>query len=56
MPVDRAFREPRGECDLVQRRDLETPLGEQLEPGRDQERAGFGLPTLVDDSHGYLGY
>jgi len=56
MPVDGALREAGSEGHLVQRHDLEAPLGEQLEPGGDEERAGFGFAALVNDSHGYLGY
>ena len=56
MSIDRALREAGGQRHLIERRDLEATLGEQLEPSRNEEGPGFGLATLVNDSHGYLGY
>ena len=56
MTIDRALRESGGERDLIKRRDLKATLGEQLQPSRDEEGPGFGLATLMNDSHGYLGY
>src|SRR6267143_448529 len=56
MAIDGALGESGGQRHLIQRRDLEAALGEQLEPSRYEEGPGFGLATLVNDSHGYLGY
>ena len=56
MPVNGALGEPRGQRDFVERRELESSLGEQLQAGGDQEAARFRFAPLMNDSHEYLGY
>src|SRR5206468_337951 len=56
MPVDGPFGEACGEGDLVERRQFEAALGEQFQTGRNQQGPRFRLASLVNDSHGYLGY
>src|SRR2546426_4576363 len=56
MAIDRALGESSRQRDFIERRDLEAPLREQLEPSRDEQCPGLSLAPLVNDSHGYLGY
>src|SRR6266436_5265994 len=55
MAIDRALGESSSQRDFVERRDLEAPLCEQLEPGRDEQCRRFSFARLVKDSQGYLG-
>src|SRR5438128_3030670 len=56
VAIDRALRKTGGQRDLIQRRDVEATLGEQLQPSRNEQGPGFGLAPLMNDSHEYLGY